>query len=139
MAARSDGLELRPMDAALASKLDRNLRPHALQVFDSAEDFAARGVGFAAIDAGRPVCSATSYAFCSKSIELAIATHPDFRGRGLAGAVAARLMVHCLERGVTPHWNAANPVSQRLAGRLGYRPDGICEVLYLSPGRDRDE
>ena len=37
---------------------------------------------------------------------------------------------------VTPHWNAANPVSKRLAERLGYRPDGTCEVLYLveSPG-----
>ena len=63
------------------------------------------------------------------AIELAIGTHPGHRRRGLARAVAAMLMRACLERGLTPHWNAANPVSQRLAVSLGYEPAGICEIL----------
>jgi predicted GNAT family acetyltransferase len=61
---------------------------------------------------------------------VAIATRPAFRGRGLAAATAARLLRECLERGLTPRWSASNPVSQRLAVRLGYRPAGVCEVLY---------
>jgi hypothetical protein len=52
---------------------------------------------------------------------------------GLARAVAATLMLECLERGLTPHWNAANPVSQQLAVSLGYEPAEICEILLVAP------
>ena len=62
---------------------------------------------------------------------MAIATRPAFRGLGLAAATAARLLRECLDQGLTPRWSASNPVSQRLAVRLGYRPAGVCEVLYL--------
>jgi hypothetical protein len=43
-------------------------------------------------------------------------------------------MAFCLEAGLTPCWNASNPVSQRLAARLGYEPAGTCEVLYFPRG-----
>ncbi len=36
--------------------------------------------------------------------------------------------------GLVPAWSASNPVSQRLAVRLGYEPAGVCEVLYLHAG-----
>jgi GNAT superfamily N-acetyltransferase len=84
-----------------------------------------------AVQKGRLVCAATSYATYPGHLEVAIATRPAFRGRGLGTAVAARLLLHCLETGVRPHWNASNPVSQRLAVRLGFRPAGLCDVLYL--------
>jgi len=131
MAAPPPGVELRRIDAGIAARLDEELEPHALQVFESPADFAKRGIGFAAVQEGNPICVATSYSFCQGAIELAIATHPTHRGRGLAKSVAATLILYCLEREITPHWNASNPVSQRLAQSLGYRPDGICEVLYL--------
>jgi len=57
-------------------------------------------------------------------------SRPAFRGLGLATATAARLLRQCLDAGLTPRWSASNPVSQRLAVRLGYRPAGVCEVLY---------
>lgn len=38
----------------------------------------------------------------------------------------------CLKRGVIPEWNAANPVSQRLALRLGYRLAGTVTILRLA-------
>ena len=98
----------------------------------SPEAFAAAGIGFAAVTQGRVACAATSYAACPGHLEVAIATRAAYRGRGLAMTVSARLLLHCLEAGIRPHWNASNPVSQRLALRLGYRPAGVCEILYLS-------
>jgi len=125
------GFELRRLDAALAAQLDRELEPHGLQVFRDARDFAERGVGFGAVSEGRLACAATSYTLSSRRLEVAIATRAAYRGRGLAMAVAAALMRWSLGEGLVPCWSASNPVSQRLALRLGYRPGGTCEVLYL--------
>jgi hypothetical protein len=44
-------------------------------------------------------------------------------------AVASALLRAALARDLVPCWSASNPVSKRLATRLGYRPDGDCEVL----------
>ncbi|HJS60098.1 MAG TPA: GNAT family N-acetyltransferase [Vicinamibacteria bacterium] len=126
-----EGFELRRFDAALATQLDRELEPHALQVYTSAAAFAESGIGYGAIKEGRLACAATSYTVSSRGVEIAIATRPEFRGLGLAAAASARLMRHCLESGLVPHWSASNPVSQRLAARLGYGPGGVCEILYL--------
>jgi GNAT superfamily N-acetyltransferase len=123
--------ELVRMDAQLAGQLDPGLEPHALQVYPSPDLFVTDGIGFAAVGQGRVACAATSYAACPGHLEVAIATRELFRGRGLAMAVSARVLLHCLEAGIRPHWNASNPVSQRLALRLGYRPAGVCEILYL--------
>lgn len=124
--------ELRFMDASHARQLDRELEPHALQVFDSPEHFEREGLGRAivALD-GTVVCAATSYTMSSRRMEVAIATRPAHRGRGLAEVAAASLLYECLDRKMVPEWSASNPVSKRLAQRLGYRPAGECEVLYL--------
>jgi predicted GNAT family acetyltransferase len=45
--------------------------------------------------------------------------------------VGAKLIRDALTRGLVPCWSASNPVSKRLAERLGYRPAGECEVLLL--------
>jgi len=127
------GFEMCRVGAADAARLNHDHRPHAMQTFDSADDFAARGIGFCAkrLEDEAIACVASSYAICTGRIELAIATHPDYRRRGLARTVASRLVVHCLERAIVPHWNAADPLSRELAVKLGYRPAGTCEILFL--------
>lgn len=120
-AALPAGYALRPLDASLAAQLGPDLAPHALLVYPDALDFARRGLGFGAVQGGRLVCAASGYTLCPTSLELAIATHPEHRGRGLGRAVAARLAAEALSRGIVPHWSAANPVSQRMARALGYR------------------
>ena len=124
------GFSLEALDASMLDQLDADLEPHALQVFPGPRDFLEHGLGFGAIQDGRLACAATSYTRSSRSVEVAISTRPAFRGLGLAAATAARLLRQCLDEGLTPRWSASNPVSQRLALRLGYRPGGVCEVLY---------
>ena len=125
------GFEIVRLDRALARQLDHELEPHALQVFASADEFAREGIGFGAVTDGRLAAAATSYAWTARLLEVAIGTRPAFRGRGLAAAAAAALMGRCLDAGIAPCWIASNPVSQRLAVRLGFRPTEVCEVLYL--------
>ncbi|HKY47755.1 MAG TPA: GNAT family N-acetyltransferase [Acidimicrobiia bacterium] len=126
------GFALRRLDLGLAEQLDSELEPHGLQVFPSARDLVEHGLGFGAVTTdGVLACAATSYTLSSRYLEVAIATRSSFRGRGLAMVVAAALMGEALARNLVPCWSASNPVSKRLAERLGYRPAGECEVLLL--------
>ena len=123
---------LRRLDEALAGQLDDELEPHGLQVFAESRDLVEHGLGFGAVTQdGVLACAATSYTLSSRYVEVAIATRPAFRGRGLAMAVAAALIRQALARHLVPGWSASNPVSKRLAERLGYRPARECEVLFL--------
>ena len=114
-----------------AAALGGDLSPHGVQVFGGPENFARTGYGVCALHAGSPVCAATTYALTTDKAEVAIATSPEHRGKGLATAVGAAMLAGCLRRGLTPHWNAYNPISQRLARRLGLTPIGVCEILLL--------
>jgi hypothetical protein len=123
---------LRPIDERSSRELDAELSPHALQVYASAAEFLGEGFGFGVFVGDRLACAATSYAVGGGAVEVAIATRVAFRGRGYAAAASARLLLEAIARRLAPHWNASNPVSQRLALRLRLRPAGICEVLYLA-------
>ena len=125
------GYEVRALDVALASQLDAELEPHGMQTFASPADLVAAGPNVAVMHEGRLACAATAYTGSSRLVEVAIATRVAHRGRGLAAVAAASFLRRCLEEGRVPCWSASNPVSQRLAVRLGYRPVGVCEVLYL--------
>jgi len=124
-------LALRRLDASLAAQLDGELEPHGLQVFPSANALAEQGLGFGVVQGERLASAATSYTRSSRYVEVAIATREAFRGQGLAMSAAAALLRECLRLGLEPCWSASNPVSKRLALRLGYLPGRTCEVLYL--------
>ncbi|HEV8632028.1 MAG TPA: GNAT family N-acetyltransferase [Thermoanaerobaculia bacterium] len=130
VAALPAGFALRPFDLDLAGQLDTELEPHGLQVFASAADLAEHGLGIAIVRDGRLACAATSYTRSSRHAEVAIATRPAWRGQGLAAVAAAAFMRECRRLGLVPCWSASNPISQRLALRLGYRVAGPCEVLF---------
>jgi GNAT superfamily N-acetyltransferase len=127
-----DGFRLAEVDVALASQFDDDLHPHALKVFPSAEALVAQGIGYAVVAPdGRVAAQTSSYAISSKSVEIAIATRPDFRRLGLARVVAARMLLGCTDRGLRPEWSASNPVSKRLARSLGYSPAGLCDIVFF--------
>ena len=124
-------LAIRRFDLALAAQLDAELEPHGLQSFPSSLALVEDGLGFGVVEGDRLASAATSYTRSSRHLEVAIATRPAYRGRGLAAIAAAALLRECLRLGIAPCWSASNPVSKRLALRLGYRQGGVCEVLYL--------
>jgi GNAT superfamily N-acetyltransferase len=122
------------LDVDTAGQIDKGLLPHGLQTYPSPEVLVQEGMAWGALTrdpSPRLACVASSYALSSRSVEVAISTREDHRGRGLAGAVAARFCIAALERGIEPCWNASNPVSKRLAVRLGFVPAGECAILFL--------
>ncbi len=102
--------------------------------FAGARDYAARGIGYAVLYRGVPVCGASSYTVYRGGIEIEIDTRGDFRRRGLALACGAKLILACLARGLYPSWDAASRASLALAGRLGYRFSHAYPVWFVRRG-----
>ena len=118
------------VDIRLANRL-RNEGLSSFPGFSSLADFAERGIGFCAIIEDRIISHAVSLMRCREGIHIGIETHPDFRNMGFATVVGAKLLVHCLERDIYPHWSASydNAPSIHLAEKLGYVRDEMYEAL----------
>jgi GNAT superfamily N-acetyltransferase len=109
------------IDAELASRLSG--QPDSfldLADFDSADDFADRGLGFALMDGEKMMGLAYSSLVCSEGIEVSLFVDEPYRRQGVATAVSARLLQECLARGLRPNWDAANLESCHLATKLGF-------------------
>jgi len=102
-----------------------------LSTYDSAGDFVQRGVGFYVVESGTLAGAAYASLACSRGIEVSLFVEPENRRRGMATALAGRLLLWCLENGLAPHWDAANPESCQLAMKLGYKPLGSYLAYYL--------
>ena len=114
-----------PIDAHIYDRLTLQRWSKDLRgLFDSAEDFERRGLGFAAIHRGAIVAGASAYTVYDGGIEIEADTAPEVRRQGLASACAARLVLACLEQGLYPSWDAHTRVSLALAEKLGYRSAG---------------
>jgi len=126
------GFELRRIDGQLAERVPSEMsNEYFFENFVSTEDFLRRGIGYCIVHEGRIVSAATSTAMCDGAIDVEIETTPDFQGRGLGTVVGAKLVSHCLQHGIEPHWLAANPESGRLAQRLGYVKGESYETLAI--------
>jgi GNAT superfamily N-acetyltransferase len=88
--------------------------------FRTNERFLDRGFGFGAWHNGRYVAGCSTFTLASGKAEIEIDTVPEFRRRGLARAVAAAMILHCLEHGIEPCWDAHNEMSSALALQLGF-------------------
>ena len=91
--------------------------------FASYADYAAHGLGVAALLDGEPVAGASSYTAYEKGIEIEVDTKEEHRRKGLALGCAAKLILACLKRGLYPSWDAHDLRSVALAQKLGYHLD----------------
>ncbi|MFA9492908.1 GNAT family N-acetyltransferase [Streptococcus sp. E17BB] len=88
--------------------------------FPTATAYAKDGLGVVIWFGDAVVAGASSYARTDDAIEIDISTHPDHRLKGLATVVAARLILRCLEQGLSPSWDAHTLISRQLAEKLSY-------------------
>jgi len=131
-----DGYRLEQLDTRLAMRLAAEGSEFAsghLGNFGSPEDFIARGFGFCILAGEEIVSAATTFAVCSKGIEIQVSTREKQQGQGLATAVSAQLLIHSLENNLDPNWDAENLRSVGLAKKLGYAPRGAY-TLWLFTG-----
>ncbi|CAM2063898.1 GNAT family N-acetyltransferase [Sulfidibacter corallicola] len=106
-----------------------SLTPHGFQVHETPEAFFRHGFGFFIGHEGRMVALATTYTAARDKAEISISTDPRYRNQGFATSLAGTMVLECFRRGLTPHWSASNPVSQRIARRVGFVENGVCHVL----------
>ena len=129
------GYRLVQMDLDLAQRLgeekSRFAEDHMVN-FDSPEDFIARGFGFCLLHGDQIASVATTFAVCHKGIEIQINTREQHQRKGLATVVAAHLIMHSLEKGLDPNWDAANESSVGLAAKLGYTPQGTYPMMFYT-------
>ncbi|QAA32311.1 GNAT family N-acetyltransferase [Clostridium manihotivorum] len=122
------------------SRIDESLYPKVLQDnfmadccsnYDSLEEFLNNGLGYAIVYNGQIIAGASSYSYCEGCIEITIGTKDEYRRKGLALAVASKLILACMERNIYPHWDAANLGSVALAEKLGYHFDKEYRVYAI--------
>ncbi len=111
------------------------LTENHLTCFTSPEDFIKRGFGYCALENEKIVCIASTWAVCSKGIEVQVNTHKKYRGQSLASATSAALIVECLENNIDPNWDAATEMSAGLAKKLGYVPKGEYDMYFYTGSR----
>lgn len=99
--------------------------------FPSNEVFLRAGVGFGIVYGGRFVAGCSSFTLGGGKLEFEIETHRDFRERDLATAVGAWMILHCLDSGLVPCWDAHNPPSAGLATKLGFVDPLAYRSFYL--------
>ena len=129
---------LAQMDLDLAQRLggerSRFAEDHMVN-FDSPKDFIERGFGFCLLHGDQIASVATTFAICHKGIEIQINTREEHQRKGLATVLAAHLIMHSLEKGLDPNWDAANESSVGLATKLGYTPQGTYPMLFYTGSR----
>jgi GNAT superfamily N-acetyltransferase len=125
--------EIKPLDRETATRV-LSTPDHFIDIteFQSADDFASRGVGYCIFENGEPIACAFSSLVCSRQVELSLFVQPEYRRKGIATALSCAIIRHCLKQGLDPHWDAANPESYRLALKLGYVFTEMYEAHFLS-------
>ena len=116
-----EGYRLCPIDGPLYEECRQlDFARDFVSQFRDADDYLTRGMGVAALWGDRLIGGASSYSVFPGGIEIEIDIQEEHRRKGLASACAAQLILRCLDRGLTPSWDAANMISVRLAQKLGY-------------------
>lgn len=115
------GFSIRPADEALYRQcLSLPWCMDVVGAYSSYSAFEEHGFAVFALAGEKIVAGCGVYAHADGQLEIEIDTHPDHRRKGLATACAARFLLCCLHRKITPHWDAMTPISRSLAQKLGF-------------------
>lgn len=116
-----------------------NLSEDFIINFKSKEDFLKRGLGYVVLKDNEVISGATSFSIYDEGIEIEIDTHKDYRQKGLATIIAAKLIIECLDKGIYPNWDAANLTSVALAKKLGYVLHEEYDTYYIDLNKTIDD
>jgi len=100
-------------------------------LYESAKDYAEKGLGYCIFKGDELVSGASSCISCNDGIEIQIDTKENFQRKGLATVCAAKLVLECMERNIYPRWDADCKESLMLAKKLGYELDCAYDVYSV--------
>lgn len=130
----SNDFRLVKIEEQHAEKLKEELgEEYHIYHFSSFKEFVNKGCGYCIVK-GDEICAATIAAVRSKNqIQIQVNTKEKYRHMGLATKTSAALLRYCLENEINADWDAANPISRKLAMKLGYKQSIPYHVLSILP------
>lgn len=120
MMERNPNIDIVPVSAENINSIKGRIIPAFS--WDSNEAFLEKGLGYAAMDKDRVVAVAFSSAVSSSEIDIGVETDPDYRGRGLAAGIAAKMCEAVIALGKEPIWacSTMNTASAKTAEKIGF-------------------
>lgn len=97
-----------------------NTDPLDMKITDNYLD---RGIGVCCFRENEIVGICSSNIIYKDGIEINIRVKQEYKHKGIGTAMASKLILLCLEKGLYPSWDAANLNSLGLAQKLGYNFD----------------
>ncbi len=115
------GMQLEPLTQYTVKEISDQAKGIINLLFPDLDSFMKTNFGFCLLERERIVSLALAATpFENGNFEIHIETDPEYQKRGLAMITAAQLIKHSLVTGLTPHWDADNQPSAKLATRLGF-------------------
>lgn len=122
------------LDGALKIKkidFDITTRIRRLNFITISDDYDKNGIGFCAFNNDDIVGVATSNIIYNDGIEVNIKVAEDYRRKGIATALASRLILECLQINKNVSWDAKTIISVKLAEKLGFKYHSSYDVFEL--------
>lgn len=96
------------------------------------------GIVIAAIEGGRMISAALTFARAQRLDDIGIATAEAYQKRGLSSACASRLVQEILGEGRQPVWTVfeSNTPSRRISEKLGFETQTRCTVIRAHPDEE---
>ena len=95
------------------------------------DDYQKNGIGYCCMYNNEIIGAASSNIFYSDGIEVNIKVKEPYRRKGIATAMAAKLILECLNKNKKVSWDAANKNSVQLAQKLGFEFDSAYDIYEL--------
>lgn len=111
-------------------EIDKNIakRIKEEKFINITDDYEKNGIGYCCNYNNEIIGVASSNIFYKDGIEVNIKVKDEFRRKGIATALASRLILKCLEKNKKISWDAANLWSVGLAEKLGFEYDSTYNI-----------
>lgn len=111
-------------------EIDKNIaeRIKEEKFINITDNYEKNGVGYYCIYNNEIIGVASSNIFYKDGIEVNIKVKEEFRRKGIATALASKLILKCLEENKKISWDAANLWSVGLAEKLGFEYDSTYNI-----------
>lgn len=96
------------------------------------DDYENKGIGVCCFRNDEIVGICSSNIIYKDGIEINIRVKEGYKHRGIGTAMASKLILLCLERGLYPSWDADNLTSLELAKKLGYNYDSEYTIYKIN-------
>lgn len=96
------------------------------------DDYMNKGIGVCCFRDDEIVGICSSNIIYNDGIEINIRVKEGYKHKGIGKAMASKLILMCLEKGIYPSWDAANLTSLELAKKLGYNYDSEYTIYKIN-------